>query len=169
MSFWAISLMLVAFPATFLSIFSLVLKLGTTRIAGDFPAVEVDPHAEWRPCRVVLIGNSRLQSGILDAAADDFGLHCWPALQHPMGGLRRGHACSPDEGHAAAGSDTAQRAALRGGRVVLRGGGGERGRLTAHSPTVFFRRSTWWYDCANRCASSRTCWQRRSPRCSGSA
>jgi hypothetical protein len=79
MSFWAISLMLVAFPATFLSIFSLVLKLGTTRIAGDFPAVEVDPHAEWRPCRVVLIGNSRLQSGILDAAADDFGLHCWPA------------------------------------------------------------------------------------------
>lgn len=79
MSFWAVSLMLVAFPATFLSIFSLVFKFATTRIGGDFPAVEVDPHAEWHPCRVVLIGNSRLSGGIMDAAADNFGLHCWPA------------------------------------------------------------------------------------------
>lgn len=79
MLFWAISLMLVAFPAMILTIFSLVLKLGTTRIAGDYPAVEVDPVALWHPCRRILIGNTRLSGGIMDAVADGFGLHCRPA------------------------------------------------------------------------------------------
>jgi hypothetical protein len=86
-SFWTIVIPLVAFPALFISIFAAVLTLGTARVAGDYPAVEPEPGAEWHPCTRVLIGNARLSGGTLDAATDGFGVHFAPSgFCRPLGG-----------------------------------------------------------------------------------
>jgi hypothetical protein len=79
MAFWTTCFALVVFPALFLAIVTLVLSVGTARIARDYPAMIADPSARWHLCRRVEIGNTRLSGGVLEATADAFGLHFWPA------------------------------------------------------------------------------------------
>ena len=79
MVFWYASTVLVVVPLVFFATLSVVCRRGTVALARTYPPVEPAPGARWGPCRVLIVGDTRLAGGVLDAAADDFGLHCWPA------------------------------------------------------------------------------------------